>query len=89
MADKYHNEWIIRDIVTDARIFHGQSRALRFLSDMAYDLDDAIGMLEGVRSLPAIDLQLDLLERKLFYLKTANGIGDLWAKSEPKGASGA
>ena len=36
MADKYHNEWIIRDIVTDARIFKAQSRAFHFLSDMAY-----------------------------------------------------
>lgn len=78
MADKYHNEWIIRDIVTDARIFHGQSRAFRFLSDMANDLDDAIEMLEGVEHLPAKCLQLELLRRKRFYLEMANGIGDLW-----------
>lgn len=37
----------------------------------------------------ALGLQLELMKRKLFYLKTANGIGDLWAKNEPKGASGA
>lgn len=81
MADKYHNEWIIRDIVTDARIFHGQSRAFRFLSDMADDLDGAIEMLEGIRSLPAIGLQLEIMKRKLFYLKTANEIGRLFEKN--------
>lgn len=86
MADKCHNEWIVRDIVTEYRIFKAQLRAFRFLSDMAYDLDDAIGMLEGVRSLPTINLHIELMKRKVFYLKTANGIGDLWAKNEPKGA---
>lgn len=81
MADKYHNEWIIRDIVTDARIFHGQSRAFRFLSDMAYDLDDAIGMLEGIEQIPALSLQLELMKQKLYYLKTANEIGRLFEKN--------
>ena len=88
MADKYHNEWIIRDIVTDVRIFHGQLRAFHFLSDMANDLDDAIGMLEGVEHLPAMCLQLEFLRRKIFYLDMANGIGNLWGNT-PKGASGA
>lgn len=78
MADKYHNEWIIRDIVTDARIFKAQSRAFHFLSDMAFDLDDAIETLEGVEHLPAKCLQLELLKRKTFYLKMANSIGNLW-----------
>ena len=88
MADKYHNEWIIRDIVTDVRIFKAQSRAFYFLGDMAHDLDDAIGMLEGIEHLPAICLQLELLKRKSYYLDMANGIGNLWG-SPPKGASGA
>lgn len=88
MADKYHNEWIIRDIVTEYRIFKAQTRAFHFLSDMANDLDDAIGMLEGIEHLPAMCLQLELLKRKCYYLDMANGIGNLWG-SPPKGASGA
>lgn len=78
MVDKYHNEQIIRDIVTDVRIFKAQLRAFHFLADMAYDLDDAIAMLEGVEHLPAKCLQLELLRRKRFYLEMANSIGDLW-----------
>lgn len=78
MADKYHNEWIIRDIVTDARIFKAQSRAFHFLSDMAYDLDNSIEILEGIECLSTICLQVELLERKCFYLRTANSIGRLW-----------
>lgn len=78
MADKYHTEWEYRDFATDVRIFRGQERAFDFLGDMAHGLDDAIGMLEGIEQLPALDLQLELLKRKRFYLKMANSIGDLW-----------
>ena len=78
MADKYHTEWNYRDFATDVRIFKTQSRAFHFLADMAYDLDDAIVMLEGVEHLPAKCLQLELLRRKRFYLEMANSIGDLW-----------
>lgn len=88
MADKYHTEWKYRNFATDVRIFRGQERAFDFLSDMAHDLDDAIGMLEGIRSLHTINLHIELLKRKVFYLKTANGIGNLWG-SPSKGASGA
>lgn len=78
MGDKYHNEWIICDIVTDARIFKAQSRAFHFLSDMAYDLDNSIEILEGIECLSTICLQVEFLERKCFYLRTANSIGRLW-----------
>lgn len=78
MGDKYHNEWIIRDIVTDARIFKAQSRAFHFLSDMAYDLDNSIEILEGIECLSTICLQVELLKRKCIYLHTANSIGRLW-----------
>lgn len=78
MGDKYHNEWIIRDIVTDARIFKAQSRAFHFLSDMAYDLDNSIEILEGIECLSTICLQVELLKRKCLYLHTANSIGRLW-----------
>lgn len=78
MVDKYHNEWIIRDIVTDARIFKAQSRAFHFLSDMAYGLDNSIEILEGIECLSTICLQVEFLERKCFYLRTANSIGRLW-----------
>lgn len=78
MADKYHNEWIIRDIVTDARIFKAQSRAFHFLSDMAYGLDNSIEILEGIECLSTICLQVELLKRKCLYLHTANSIGRLW-----------
>lgn len=88
MADKYHTEWCFRDFATDVRIFRGQERAFDFLGDMAHDLDDAIGMLEGIEHLPAICLQLELLKRTCYYLDMANGIGNLWG-SPPKGASGA
>lgn len=88
MADKYHTEWNYRDFATDVRIFRGQECAFDFLGDMAHDLDDAIGMLEGIEQLPAICLQLELLKRKGYYLDMANGIGDLWGNT-PKGASGA
>ena len=47
MPDKYHNEWIIRDIATECRIVKGQIRAFKLLSDMVDDLDDAIETLEG------------------------------------------
>lgn len=78
MGDKYHNEWIIHDIVKDARIFKAQSRAFHFLSDMAYDLDNSIEILEGIECLSTICLQVELLKRKCFYLRTANSIGRLW-----------
>ena len=78
MADTYHTEWNYRDFATDVLIFKAQSRAFYFLGDMAHDLDDAIWMLEGIEQLPALDLQLELLKRKRFYLKMANSIGDLW-----------
>lgn len=78
MADKYHTEWNYRDFATDVRIFRGQERAFNFLCDKAHNLNDAIGMLEGVEHLPAMFLQLELLKRKTFYLKMANSIGDLW-----------
>lgn len=88
MPDKYHTEWEHRDFVTDIRIYKAQSRAFYFLGDMAHDLDDAIGMLEGIEPFPTICLQLELLKRKCYYLDMANGIGNLWG-SPPKGASGA
>lgn len=88
MFDKYHAMWKYRDFATDVRIFKAQARVFDFLGDMAHDLDDAIGMLEGIEHLPAICLQLELLKRKSYYLGMANGIGNLWG-SPPKGASGA
>ena len=78
MADKYHNEWIIRDIVTDARIVHGQISSFRFLSDMACIFDSSIEMLEGIKQIPVMARQLDLMRRKCFYLEMANSIGRLW-----------
>lgn len=78
MADKYHNEWIIRDIVTDARIVRGQISSFRFLSDMACIFDSTIEMLEGIRQIPVMLRQLDLMKRKCFYLEMANSIGRLW-----------
>lgn len=74
MADKYHTEWNFRDFATDVRIFKARARAFHFLGDMASDLDDAIEMLEGIEQLPALVLQLELLKRKRFYLKTANSV---------------
>lgn len=88
MADKYHTEWNYRDFATDVRIFKAQVRAFHFLGDMAHDLDDAIGMLEGIEQLPALNMQLELLKRKRYYLEMANEIGDLWG-NPMKGASGA
>lgn len=75
MADKYHNEWIIRDIVTDARIVKSQIRSFDFLSDMAFDLDKSIEMLEGIEKISVMDTQIGLMRKKLLYLKMANGIG--------------
>lgn len=75
MADKYHNEWIIRDIVTDVRIFKAQSRAFCFLSGMAFDLDSSIEMLKGIEKIPALNVQIELMKKKLLYLKMANEIG--------------
>lgn len=80
MVDKYHNEWIIRDMVADVHIFKAQSRAFHFLSDMAYDLDNSIEMLEGIECLSTICLQTEFLERVCFYLRTANAIGRLWGE---------
>lgn len=74
MPDKYHNEWIIQDIVKDSRIFRAQSSAFSFLSSMAFDLDNAIDMLEGIEEISVLRLQIDLMKEKILYLKMANGI---------------
>ena len=47
MADKYHNEWIIQDIVTNTHIVNSQISSFRFLSSMAYVFDSTIEMLGG------------------------------------------
>lgn len=78
IPDKYHNEWVIRDMKIDVRIFKAQSLAFHFLSDMAYDLDNSIEMLNGIRQIHIMLMQLELLKRKCFYLKVANGIGKMW-----------
>lgn len=75
MVDKYHNEWIIRNMKTNEHIFKAQVRTFRFLSDMAYVFDSSIEMLEGIRSIPVFNLKLELLERKVSYLRMANSIG--------------
>lgn len=75
MVDKYHKEWCFQDFATDVCIFKGQSKAFHFLSDMANNLDNSIEMLEGVGQIPIMVLQLELIKRKLYYLKTANEIG--------------
>ena len=76
MTDKYHNEWIIRDIVTDERIFKAQSIAFCFLSGMAFDLDNSIKMLEGMEKISVLNVQIELMKKKLLYLKMANEIGN-------------
>lgn len=81
MADKYHTEWCFRDFATDVRIFKAQGRTFEFLASMAHDLDDAIGMLEGIEQIPALGLQLELMKQKIYYLETANGIGRLFEKN--------
>lgn len=81
MTDKYHKEWNYRDFATDVRIFRGQQHAFKFLGAMAYDLDDAIEMLEEIKQLPALALRLELLKRKCHYLEMANSIGRLWGDS--------
>lgn len=78
MPDKYHTEWQFRNFVTDIRIFKGQQQTFHFLSGMASDLDNAIEMLEGIKRLSVMCLQLELMKRKVFYLKTANSVGSLW-----------
>lgn len=75
MADKFHNEWIIQDVVTNTRIVNSQISSFRFLSSMAYIFDSTIEMLEGIRQIPVMLRQLDLMKRKCFYLEMANGIG--------------
>ena len=80
MADKYHNEWIIQDIVTYVRILKSQITSIRFLSDMAHVFE----MLEGIKQIPVMARQLDLMKRKCFYLETANSIGRLWDEKEVK-----
>ena len=82
MPDKYHNEWVIRDMSTYVRIFKAQSLAFHFLSDMAYDIDNSIEMLNGIRQIPIMLMQLELLKRKCFYLKLANCIGEMWKQKE-------
>lgn len=81
MVDKYHKEWNYQDFAADVRIFRGQQRAFKFLGDMAYDLDDSIEMLEGIKQLPVLALKLELLKRKCYYLDMANSIGRLWGDS--------
>lgn len=75
MADKHHNEWIIRDIVTDTRIVKSQIMSFDFLSNMAFDLDKSIEMLEGIEKISVMNTQIELMKKKLLYLKMANGIG--------------
>lgn len=75
MADKYNNEWIIQDIVTNTRIVNSQISSFRFLSSMAHIFDSTIEMLEGIRQIPVMLRQLDLMKRKCSYLEMANGIG--------------
>ena len=84
MADKYHNEWIIQDIVTDVRILKSQIISFRFLPDMAHVFDSTIEMLEGIKQIPVMARQLDLMKRKCFYLEMANSIGRLWNEKEVK-----
>lgn len=74
-ADKYHKEWIIHDIKTDAYIVNSQINSFRFLSDMAHVLDNAIKMLEGIKQVTVMARKLDLMKRKCFYLEMANEIG--------------
>lgn len=75
MVDKYHNEWIIRDLVTDARIVNSQISSLRFLSSMANIFDSTIEMLKGTKCISTMFLQLDMMNKKCFYLAIANSIG--------------
>lgn len=75
MPDKYHNEWVIRDIVTDTRIVKSQIRSFDFLSSMAFDMDISIEMLEGIEKISVMDTQIGLMKKKILYLKMANGIG--------------
>lgn len=78
MPDKHHYEWIIQDIAKEYRIVKAQLETFRFLSNIAYGLNNVIEMLEGNRYLPAMLLQLDLMNKKCFYLTLANSIGKLW-----------
>lgn len=82
MVDKCHKEWNYRDFAADVRIFKGQQHAFKFLGDMAYDFDDAIGMLEEVKTLQALALRLELMKRKCYYLALANSIGRLWGDND-------
>lgn len=75
MVDKYHNEWVIRDKVTDAYIVKSQIRSFDFLSNMAFDLDISIEMMEGIEEISAMNTQIELMKKKILYLKMANGIG--------------
>ena len=78
MVDKYHQEWVIQDMVTEYRIISSQISSLDFLSDMVHIFDSAIEMLEGIKQIVAMLTQLDLMKRKCFYLETANSIGRLF-----------
>lgn len=80
MTDKHHSAWILREIATEYRIVKAQLRTFRFLSDMAYDLNNAIEMLEGARHLSAMLLQLALMNKKCSYLAMANSIENLCRK---------
>lgn len=84
MADKYHNEWIIQDLLTDARIVKSQIISFRFLSDMADTFDSAIKTLEGTKQITTMLSQIDLMKRKCLYLEMANSIGRLWKEKEVK-----
>ena len=78
MADKYHNEWVIRDIVTEYHIVNSQITSLNFLSDMAHIFDSSIEMLKGIKQITVMLRQIDLMKRKCFYLEMANSIGRLF-----------
>lgn len=84
MSDKCHNEWIIRDIATEYHIVKAQLSSFRFLSDMAHVFDSSIEMLEGIKQIPVMARQLDLMRRKCFYLEMANSIGRLWEVDNDK-----
>ena len=75
MADECHNRWLLQEIVKDSRIFRAQSSAFSFLSSMAFELNNAIDMLEGIEEISVLRLQIDLMKEKILYLKMANGIG--------------
>ena len=42
---------------------------------MAVDLDSAIETLEGIEKISVLNVQIELMKKKLLYLKMANEIG--------------